>query len=154
MRQSAIYLFDRTASTAAAISAIARMGARNRGRSVLHSCDRASQISARLLRGSIVNFYGIPRADNTRNTGGRQMRDRRCSPELLTTRTTRLETRNKREHLDYRPLEENRPSNAPPFVLLRANRALYSSAWSILVIRDSNFQQKDESTIQYSIIII
>lgn len=88
-----------------AVSAIARMGARNRGRSVLHGRDGASQISARLLRGSIVNFHGIPRADNTRNTGGRQMRDRRCSPELL---TTRLETRNKREHFDCRPLEENR----------------------------------------------
>lgn len=119
MRQSAIYLFDRAVSTAAAataISAIARMGVRNRGRSsVRHGRDGASQISARLLWGSIVNFHGIPRADNTRNTGGRQMRDRRCSPELLTTQTTRLETRNKREHLDYRPAPQKIDhSNVPP----------------------------------------
>lgn len=126
MRQSAIYLFDRAASTAA-ISAIARMGARNRGRSVLHGRDGASQISARLLRGSIVNFHGIPRADNTRNTGGRQMRDRRCSPELLTTQTTRLETRNKREHFDHRPLEENRT------LFRSSNRVLYS-LFLVLVI--------------------
>lgn len=116
MRQPAIYLFDRAASAAAAVSAIARMGARNRDRAAFSTAARSSESDKRqtLSRGSIVNFHGIPRADNTRNTGGWQMRDRRCSPELLTpSRRGRhdSETRNKREHFDRRPLGRNRLSN-------------------------------------------